>query len=88
MFKLDDNEPCLKIFDKNKMISSSGKVNLRREIDTDEFKVSNGRYAVIPCSKNPGEVCEFSMSFFYDCDHSEVKLSKVNLININIVWRS
>lgn len=51
VFSLGQTEKCLAKFDDKKIVASSGKLNLRREIDTNDISLSNGRYAVIPCTK-------------------------------------
>ena len=50
VFKLEPNERNLSKFDPTKMVASSKKVNLRREVDTDYVMLKNGRYAIIPCT--------------------------------------
>lgn len=78
VFKLDDKdkEKCLMKFDPAKMVASSGKLNLRREIDTNEIKLGNGRYAIIPCTKDPGQAIDYTISVYFDCAKEEMKLSK------------
>lgn len=60
-----------------KKINSSNKVDLRREVVCDTQKLANGRYAIIPCTKDPGESADFSINVYYDCKHEEIKFSKV-----------
>lgn len=67
LFKLEGGEKCLSKFDPKKMVASSEKLNLRREIDTNEFKMGNGRYALIPCTKEPGQSIEYTISVYFDC---------------------
>jgi hypothetical protein len=37
------------------MIASSKRIILRREVDVDYVTLKNGRYAIIPCTKDPGD---------------------------------
>ena len=39
------------------MIVSSKKIQLRREVDTNDFELPNGRYAIVPCTALPGDHC-------------------------------
>jgi hypothetical protein len=80
VFKLEPNEKFLAKYDPKKRISFSEKLNLRREVDTDDFEVENGRYAIIPCTKNPGEFCKYSVNVYFNCDKKEIKFSKVILL--------
>lgn len=61
------------------MIASSKTLNLRREVDSDSLKLANGRYAIVPCTKNAGEMAEFSIDVYYDCSHEEITVTKVPL---------
>ena len=74
VFKLD-NEKCLAKFDQNRLVANSGKFNLRREIDTNEIELAAGRYAVIPCTKDPCPL-DFTLSFYYNCKKEEINIMK------------
>ena len=82
VFKLGPNEKCLSKYDPAKIISTTGKLNLRREIDTDDVELENGRYAIIPCTKNPGEFVKFSVNVYFNCEKKEIKFSKVIYLHI------
>lgn len=53
VFALASNEKNLAKYDPTKVKASSGKLNLRREIDTNDIELEPGKYAVIPCTKDP-----------------------------------
>ncbi|CAK89170.1 unnamed protein product (macronuclear) [Paramecium tetraurelia] len=76
VFSLGPTEKCLAKFDDKKVVASSGKLNLRREIDTNDISLSNGRYAVIPCTKEGAQQIDFTLSFYFDCDKSEINITK------------
>lgn len=50
VFKLDEEEEVLKMYDGNKKIADSSLLSNRREVDTGMFRIDNGRYAIIPCT--------------------------------------
>lgn len=87
VFKLGPNEKCLSKFDPTKIVASTGKLNLRREIDTDDVELEAGKYAIIPCTKNPGEFCKFSVNVYFNCAKNEIKLSKVPIFSLPILVR-
>ncbi|KRX02563.1 Peptidase C2, calpain, large subunit, domain III [Pseudocohnilembus persalinus] len=78
VFKLDSNEQKLQKFDAKKLIASSDKINLRREVDTGQFQVENGTYAVIPCAKNKGDVGHFTLNIYHNQQQkSGIKISQI-----------
>lgn len=50
-------------------------MNLRREVDTDDFELPDGRYAIIPCTKEPAQI-EYTISFYFDCQKDEITITK------------
>lgn len=73
-------------YDPKKLVASSEKLNLRREVDSNTMILSNGRYAIIPCTKKPGEYAEFSINIYYNCKHNEIAVTKVYFVVILIYF--
>ena len=48
VFRLNEGENYLSEYDPKKLVCSSEFISLKRECDTEFFKLKNGKYAVIP----------------------------------------
>ena len=76
VFLLAPNEKCLAKFDDKKIVASSGKLNLRREVDTNDIELADGRYAIIPSTKEAAQQIEYTISFYFDCQKDEINFTK------------
>lgn len=39
--------------------------------------MTNGKYVIVPCTKESGIIKEFALNIFYDCSNEEISVTKV-----------
>ena len=68
----------MKRFDKTRIKFTSGAIKTAKDISIPKFEAKNGRYVIIPATKEKDSFGEFDIRVYFDADKSEVKLSKIN----------
>lgn len=76
VFKLDPGQDKIEIFDKNKIYKSSGSIKSAKDICVATFRVANGKYMIIPSTKNEESYGEFQMKVYLECAKDEASLTK------------